>query len=353
MKENVFNYKMIEREKAVFFNEANKHFDIDLEIEENKKMPFVQNYYDYTMKFFKGSNFVLKELENHKGMIYIIKTYNAFKRYFSEKTTFKEEAAESLIKELIMPFQFCYNWNIYKQVYNFNKECFDFLKSNAKMENISCETLNDNLPYEAFYIENHFEEGNVNANGVIVNKVLRSDNEVYLGLAFIKKSTTEAMAFFFIPLETNHNLKECFYDYLNENKELAKNYYKLIEQALNCILYLCSYNKEIRKLECRNSYEKKLEKHRKNKNISSYDVGYVLGSTIKQTKTIYKYENTSTSTEKGKGAPKRPHTRCAHYQIYWTGKKDGSEERKSVIKFIPPLFINGINQKITLHKVEK
>ncbi|MDR1911770.1 MAG: hypothetical protein LBQ52_05425 [Helicobacteraceae bacterium] len=36
----------------------------------------------------------------------------------------------------------------------------------------------------------------------------------------------------------------------------------------------------------------------------------------------------------GKGTPKRPHLRSAHWHGFWSGKKDGSEERKYTLKWL-------------------
>ena len=39
------------------------------------------------------------------------------------------------------------------------------------------------------------------------------------------------------------------------------------------------------------------------------------------------------------GESKTPHWRTAHWHTYWTGKKDGTEERKKVLRFIPTLWV--------------
>ncbi len=44
----------------------------------------------------------------------------------------------------------------------------------------------------------------------------------------------------------------------------------------------------------------------------------------------------------------RPHLRRGHFATYWLGKRDGSEERQAVIKWIEPLFINKTGEEIEL-----
>jgi hypothetical protein len=39
------------------------------------------------------------------------------------------------------------------------------------------------------------------------------------------------------------------------------------------------------------------------------------------------------------GVERNPHWRTGHWHTYWKGKKDGTEERKKVLKFIPTLWV--------------
>ena len=45
------------------------------------------------------------------------------------------------------------------------------------------------------------------------------------------------------------------------------------------------------------------------------------------------------TVKKGKGSPKSPHSRRAHWHHYWKGKK-GSPDRKPVLRWIAPVFVN-------------
>ena len=44
----------------------------------------------------------------------------------------------------------------------------------------------------------------------------------------------------------------------------------------------------------------------------------------------------------------RPHMRRGHYKTYWYGKKDGSEERHSELKWIPSMWINNTGEDIVI-----
>lgn len=44
----------------------------------------------------------------------------------------------------------------------------------------------------------------------------------------------------------------------------------------------------------------------------------------------------------------RPHMRRGHYKTYWYGKRDGSEERHSELKWIPSMWINNTGEDIVI-----
>ena len=52
-------------------------------------------------------------------------------------------------------------------------------------------------------------------------------------------------------------------------------------------------------------------------------------------------EKDQTEPKQRKAAgPKKPHSRRAHWQYYWYGKKDGSEVRYRRLKFVEATFVN-------------
>ena len=90
-------------------------------------------------------------------------------------------------------------------------------------------------------------------------------------------------------------------------------------------------------------------KHFYNIDYEENEVGYRLGSAIRNYKYIYKKgESLSNPSDKPRRKV-RPHTRCGHYQHYWVGKG----RTDLIVKYIEPTFVLGGNKIATLHKVKK
>jgi len=45
------------------------------------------------------------------------------------------------------------------------------------------------------------------------------------------------------------------------------------------------------------------------------------------------------NAERGRGAPKRPHVRRAHWHGYWVGPRSKPEERRLELRWLPPIFV--------------
>ena len=87
----------------------------------------------------------------------------------------------------------------------------------------------------------------------------------------------------------------------------------------------------------------------KYREISRWDVG---NNVIKRIRNHKKAHNTTTSSETDKEENNNqtaspierhhvtPHVRRGHWQSYWVGKKDGSEERRLVLRWKHFIYVN-------------
>ena len=148
--------------------------------------------------------------------------------------------------------------------------------------------------------------------------------------------------------KSNQSLEAFGHDRVTEFSSYGK-----IEKSISLLAYLCCENAEIRE-----SYETISVRSGKPRNISSpkfdavrkWEVGAEITRTIKAGRKNPVYEPLP---ERGSGSPKRPHMRRGHYSHYWTGKKDGSEERKIIVRWISPLFVNADGSaELPFHKTK-
>ena len=81
-----------------------------------------------------------------------------------------------------------------------------------------------------------------------------------------------------------------------------------------------------------------------------------MGNIIRKNKKNYVYvddEGNLIGKNKGSNSKKSPHLRMGHYHHYWVGKMDKPEERKLILKYIAPIYINSTDiRDTTLHKVK-
>ena len=57
----------------------------------------------------------------------------------------------------------------------------------------------------------------------------------------------------------------------------------------------------------------------------------------------------------GSHTAKRPHMRRGHWHHFWTGPMDSAQDRKLVLKWLPPIFVGSSQDgemPVTLHKVK-
>ncbi len=128
----------------------------------------------------------------------------------------------------------------------------------------------------------------------------------------------------------------------DESKILVEHkdeYLSLISAMLSVTLYICSDEIDIegKRQKPHNPATKKVKKGLREFPLepTSWDVGYRVMRNVKISESSSESPNQAQSNRKAK----RPHFRKAHWHSYWTGKRD-SEDRKLIIKWMPPIFVN-------------
>lgn len=89
------------------------------------------------------------------------------------------------------------------------------------------------------------------------------------------------------------------------------------------------------------------------KNLSITEVGFRYGNAIRLNKdkveAVVRDDEPVSSASARK--PVSPYIRCAHWHSYWVGKKDGSEKRRLIVKWLPPTFCAGVLNDVVVHKI--
>ena len=302
-----------------------------------------------------------KEEVNNMRHVYNQNDDKVFKDYmlkFFPNGSFKEkEAAFHTISLMSIYFE----WEKYKQIYQFNKELFELLISETDYKTLPSYALANCLPFPSLCINNKFS---CEINGVIhiVDEVyivvFKTDKGYCLSLSFLTAPFKSSS--FQIPFDPS-NEKETLSDLIDryaeteeKRKGLIENSYllTLTSQVISVLMYLCTDEKDIVTHKSPLSQKQLKGKPTKKDMMNISTVGAKSGKIIREYNKKVIYER-DTSTETGRGASKRPHIRKAHFHSFWIGKKDG--ERKLIVKFLSPIFVKGDNgdTEITTRKIKK
>lgn len=250
------------------------------------------------------------------------------------------------VRNLSLDILIFYEWGKYKQIYRFDNTLFEVLTEETMSGDIPVRILLDRLPFNAFFIDNPIKDQKGNEfRGVYVVKV-ESRNGPQLLLYFVMSTEERDFCFCYVPLALGEKPLDTLIQDVNSLNDIDKHTYEeytqgmesqryLAKKALNLLVYLCSEEQDTEKVVIRVPKGKKKETK-----VRKTYVGKKLGRTIYETKKRYVYDEKG-AIGLGKGTPKAPHLRKAHYHSFWTGKKDKPEERKLVVKFVAPTYING------------
>lgn len=129
---------------------------------------------------------------------------------------------------------------------------------------------------------------------------------------------------------------------------------RFIGRVLNTLLYLCSdqpdYDKPPRKRSA-NPKKTTISEERAPRVPSVTVAGSRIGAVIRKGREAEEREQRRLS-HAGKSTPKTPHIRRAHWHHYWMGAV-GSDERRLILKWIPPVFVGAESADVvTIHPVK-
>lgn len=264
------------------------------------------------------------------------------------------EVQHELVRRLM--FQQSYDgWTRSKVICTFQKSFFDVLGETSDTE-FHPELLR-NLPWNNFCIEVKGTEDRF--KGYFVNI---DDSSGKLEMTITLYQSVEGEGFLisycsFFQIEKNKSLQSFLEE--NFNKGDSNSLHHIVDEmtkAFTAIYYLAAENAEIKPVRfgSSNTFRTKENKILKTKN---YNVGFRIGASIEQ---MYrqKEENTSNSTiELPSSTPvvansvstgKCTHIRRAHWHHFWTGKRNGSEERKLVVHWLAPTIVNGQTEEMDI-----
>lgn len=264
---------------------------------------------------------------------------------YMQSGVFREMPAE-YIRDISMNLFVFSCWEKYKQIYRFDKTLYNTLTQDTLDGNVPARIILERLPFESFFIENPIQDDTgFEYRGVYVI-MMNGDTGKELLLYYVAQTPERDYRFCYVPLgvgemtlEELMNTRNRHYNIPPKAIAASNSYYEqnvlLTKKILNLIVYLCSEEQDTEKVVIRVPKGKKKETK-----VRKTYVGKKLGRTIYETKKRYVYDEKG-AIGLGKGTPKAPHLRKAHYHSFWTGKKDKPEERKLVVKFVAPTYVNG------------
>lgn len=295
-------------------------------------------------------------------------------------------------------------WRQYKEVFKFDKDFLDNLLLDedvvytAGAKNILTRKELETLPFPAFYVDAYFNSpiGPVAGFFFCYNQLEGHDGDDLLTFYFVKPEGiqhSERLSSVSMLLQTS-NLQQISYDLHDEESDISiwecyqrdcnapgyedmspeeqqavtadqKKSFPLLFHALQLVTYLASQYADVKE----NPKYKKTYKHTpiiqdKPTEIRHWDVGVRMGGVIKENRVNNEVNvdelgiasslgsdiDLDKDTQDIKSSPKRPHSRRAHWQYYWFGKKDGSETRYRRLMFVQASFVN-FKDSVELEKI--
>lgn len=130
---------------------------------------------------------------------------------------------------------------------------------------------------------------------------------------------------------------------------------QLLQFASQVVMYLCACNAEITPDPEQKSITRRTPGVIKDRyaEVCKWDVGFRFGATVRAQQQAPATENSV--SRHGSHTAKRPHMRRGHWHHFWTGPMDSAQDRKLVLKWLPPIFVGSSQDgemPVTLHKVK-
>lgn len=246
------------------------------------------------------------------------------------------------------------SWRISKQVYHFEEEMEELLYSQAGDEMMLPVEVLKNMPYPCAYFESPNLSGG-KLHGFFTCFDMEGDMELLKFLVLHNDGSLVDIRS--VRLAAGHTLKECVAEPLrvqcgkqDVGAEL-EGYIGLVRKMLQLVLYICAANADVQKADP----GRKIARPRsigdikdKYREISRWDVGNSIVKKIRGWKKAQpavpseteEKENSSQAAHQSGYRHAAPHVRRGHWQSYWTGKKDGSEERRLVLRWKHFIYVN-------------
>ena len=238
------------------------------------------------------------------------------------------------------------SWRISKQVYHFEQEMEELLYSQADDGILLPVEVLKNMPYPCVYFEAPSLSGE-QFHGFFACMDIESGMELLKFMPLHRDG--ENVQIRSIELVPGHTLRECMakplqmqYGRQDIGVELDK-YMDLTGKMLQLVLYICAANADVqssepgRKTIKPGSVADIKDKYRE---ISRWDVGNNVVKKIRNSKKASAAALESGTKKRLGDYHVSPHVRRGHWQSYWVGKKDGSEERRLVLRWKHFIYVN-------------
>lgn len=250
-----------------------------------------------------------------------------------------------------------WNWMLYKQIYKFDSDLLDVLHL-EETDAIPVDILG-NCPVDTFFLEpdNMFVRIDKTSKGYLLELASVTENFEILNYRPLLLRSGESLS----------GSIDCLLDDLTklapqmETKELTDRYDSSdFKRVLPQILYLCTQNADIKEQEKPQTKNEPAQKkasspRKKNKSesIKTFDVGVTITRDFAHAKTQVVRTDHDRSTSSS--WTQRPHVRRAHWHSFWTGPKSDPMNRKLVVRWVPPVFVNkdlGQASPVTVNEIK-
>lgn len=276
-------------------------------------------------------------------------------------------AGDAQILAAILP------WRIYKQIYSFPQEMEDLLFDQADEDCLIPVDIIKNMPYPCIYISLNDNKDKRDGFFFWIEED-QHDKRLEMRFLIVRDNlTTLPYALHVIPGGNIQDGIDAYYKEVKRqmrlNPAIERSILKVTEiegldtvkKYIQLVMYICAENKQITEDTVqRKIYRKpKSEEYIKDKprEVQKWDLGLDMAAKVRKLRgTSKRYIYGDSSRSSGTGTAKAPHIRKAHWHHYWAGKH-GSEERKLILKWLPPTFVNVDNEEeleqVTINKVDE
>lgn len=237
------------------------------------------------------------------------------------------------------------SWRKTKQIFTFDPKLVQVLRKQEIEGDLPVDVIKT-LPYQSFFIQTDSFD---NIDGVFVyfDDNGYADGDLELRFMILNDTETASLPLHLIKGKT---LRECIdvtagekLGYLSGSEESLQNVYDSMNTLLQMVLYLCSDNKDVvekKRLDFTPKSNVKKKKKNAKKTAAKKPTEWNVGTVISRTFNKSTYAPQESTLGTGIGSSKRPHVRKAHWHHYWKGSRSNPEERKLILHWVAPTFIN-------------